>query len=287
MSRIAVLGAQGMLGRDLMSILEDYDVTGFSKSHLDITNEQAVRESLAGFDTVINAAAYTKVDDAETREELALAINGAGAGNIARVCKELGARLIHVSTDYVFDGDATTPYPEDAPRAPRSVYGKSKTAGEEAVLAEHPDDSVIIRTAWLYGEHGQNFVSTMLRLGAEHDTVSVVTDQVGQPTWSRDLARMISSLVDSPVRSGVFHGTNSGKASWWDFARAIFEHAGWNPERVHPTRSAEFIRPAPRPTWSVLGHEQWQANGLPTPRGWQEAFDEAWTEVFAHMVPGS
>jgi dTDP-4-dehydrorhamnose reductase len=189
-----------------------------------------------------------------------------------------------VSTDYVFGGEATVPYPEDYPRNPQSAYGRTKAAGEERVLSAHPDKSIIIRTAWLYGEHGPNFVSTILSLAASRDSVSVVTDQVGQPTWSKDLARMIANLAYSSVRSGVFHGTNSGQASWWEFARAIYTHAGLDPERVIPTNSAEFVRPAPRPAWSVLGHHEWSTHNLPEPRSWQEAFDEAWSEVFSQRA---
>jgi dTDP-4-dehydrorhamnose reductase len=279
MTRIAVIGAGGMLGTDLMSVLAPSGPTGFTKSELDITDAVAVTEALVGFDVIVNAAAYTKVDDAESHSDLAFAVNAKGPLNIAKACATHGQRLIHVSTDYVFDGTATTPYTEDHPTKPRSVYGASKAEGEKNVRSVLPDSSIIVRTAWLYGHGGPNFVATMLKLAESRDTVSVVTDQIGQPTWSRDLAGMIASLIDSPVRSGIFHGTNGGHASWYDFAQAIFSAAGLDPQRVLPTTSESFVRPAPRPAWSVLGHDEWDRHGLPMPRHWREAFQDAWDSV--------
>lgn len=279
MTRIAVVGAGGMLGTDLMTVLAAHEPVGFTKGDLDITDSEAVQNALDGFDVVVNAAAYTKVDDAESNAELAFAVNATGPLNIARACEKFGQRLIHVSTDYVFDGLGSTPYPEDHPTNPASVYGASKAEGERNVRAALPDSSIIVRTAWLYGQGGPNFVTTMLNLAQTRETVSVVADQIGQPTWSRDLAHMIASVIDSPVRSGIFHGTNAGQASWFDFAQKIFDAAGLEQERVLPTTSESFVRPAPRPTWSVLGHEQWQRHGLPAPRHWQEAFQDAWDSV--------
>ena len=281
MNSLAVLGAGGMLGQDLMEVLAPHNPRGLTRADVDVTSSRQVRDALQGVRTVINAAAYTRVDAAESNEDTAFQVNAVGARIVAEACKELGARLIHVSTDYVFGGDSTVPYPEDHPLSPRSAYGRTKAAGERRVLSSHPDQSIIIRTAWLYGEHGPNFVSTMLSLARKQDSVSVVTDQVGQPTWSKDLARMIAALADSSVASGIFHGTNSGQASWWEFARTIFTHAGFDPERGLPTTSAEFVREAPRPAWSVLGHQEWSAHSLPEPRSWHEAFAEAWSEVFS------
>lgn len=281
MTRIAVLGAGGMLGHDLLDVLHPYDVVGFTRNQVDITKPEEVRESLSGFDVVINAAAYTAVDDAEAHRDKAFLVNKTGAENVAKACQEFGQSLIHVSTDYVFDGKETQPYSEDTPLNPTSAYGASKAAGEQAVLSLLPEKSIIIRTAWLYGEFGPNFVETMLRLASERETVSVVTDQIGQPTWSRDLASMIRLLIENNVEHGVFHGTNAGQTSWFDFARDIFKHAGLNPERVLPTTSELFQRPAPRPQWSVLGHENWTKQGLPQPRSWESAFNEAWTTIFS------
>jgi dTDP-4-dehydrorhamnose reductase len=280
MTRILLTGAGGMLGHDLVATLSDADLDARTREELDITDAEAVARAVEGVDVVINAAAYTRVDDAETERDLAFAINADGPRNLARACKAHGARLIHVSTDYVFDGNSTTPYPEHTPRNPSSVYGQSKAAGEEAIETEHPEGSIIIRTAWLYGQHGPNFPRTMLRLAQSNDSVKVVTDQVGQPTWTRDLAGWIRVLVESEIQSGVFHGTNSGQTSWFDFAREVYRLGALDAERVQPTTSDEYPRPAPRPAWSVLGHEAWGKAGLPEPRDWREALTEAFPICF-------
>ncbi|MFZ2965257.1 MAG: sugar nucleotide-binding protein, partial [Rhodoglobus sp.] len=169
----------------------------------------------------------------------------------------------------------TSPYAEGAPIAPRSAYGRTKAEGERLVALENPDRHIIVRTAWLYGAGGPNFARTMLRLAEDRETVSVVTDQVGQPTWTADVATAIIRLIDAGIDRGVFHVTNSGSASWFDFARAVFEAAGLDPARVHPTDSAAFVRPAPRPAYSVLGHGAWAAAGLAPLRDWREALDAA------------
>lgn len=269
--RYLITGAHGMLGTDLGEVLADRDVTRLSRAELDITDLGAVRAAVAGHDVIINAAAYTRVDDAESDEAAATVINGVGAGCLATASAEIGATLVQVSTDYVFDGSATTPYPESTPVNPVSAYGRSKAEGERLVADLNGDHSYIVRTAWLYGTHGPNFARTMLRLADERDEVSVVTDQVGQPTWTRDLAEQIVVLTDSDAPAGVYHGTNSGTASWFDFTRAIFEVAGLDPARVKPTDSSAFVRPAPRPAYSVLGHDSWRAAGLEPMRDWRDA----------------
>ena len=285
MTRILLTGAGGMLGLDLVSVLSGHDVTAMGRPDLDITDADAVDRAVSGHYVVVNAAAYTKVDDAETHRDEAFAINAEGPRHLARACKAHGARLIHVSTDYVFDGNATTPYPEDTPRNPASVYGQSKAAGEEAIEEEYPEGSITIRTAWLYGEHGPNFPRTMLTLAKTRESIDVVTDQEGQPTWTRDLAEWIRLLIDSDIRHGVFHGTNAGHTSWWDFAREVYRLASLDPERIRPTTSESFPRPAPRPAWSVLGHDAWREAGLPSPRSWQEALEEAFPVCFSDEVP--
>jgi len=277
MSSYLITGAAGMLGRDLQTVLNGRDVTALTRADLDITDFAAVTQAVAGHDVIINASAYTAVDDAETHEDLATAVNGTGAGNLARAAAAIGATLVQYSTDYVFRGDATTPYPEGAPLDPVSAYGRSKAVGEKLVTEFNAERSYIVRTAWLYGQHGPNFASTMLRLAGQRDTLSVVNDQVGQPTWTVDLARATLLLLDSAAPFGIYHGTNSGQASWFDFARAIFAEAGLDPERVTPTTSAEFVRPAPRPSYSVLGHDKWIAAGLPAMRDWEEALGEAFS----------
>lgn len=273
--RYLITGASGMLGTDLQTVLNGQEVTALGRADLDITKLDDVRAALAGHDVVINAAAYTKVDDAESDEAAAYAVNATGAQNLAIAARETGAKLIQVSTDYVFDGAATSPYAETTPRAPLSAYGRTKAAGEELALAEHPEGTYIVRTAWLYGQHGPNFAATMLRLAASHPTVSVVVDQLGQPTWTADLAQQIVLLANSDAAPGAYHGTNSGQGSWFDFTKAIFDEAGLDPERVEPTDSAAFVRPAPRPSYSVLGHDAWAVAGLPEMRDWREALAEA------------
>jgi len=274
-SRVLVTGGRGMLGQDLLPALAAHDVTAPGRADLDITDEAAVRAAVAGHDVVVNLAAYTAVDAAEEHEEEARAINATGAGILARAAAEAGARIVHVSTDYVFDGSAASPYPEDAPHAPVSAYGRTKAEGERLVLEGHPGGASVVRTAWLYGAGGPSFPSTMLRLAASHDTVSVVDDQRGQPTWTVDLAARIVELVDAGAPAGVFHGTASGETTWHGLAQAVFAAAGLDPARVLPTDSASFVRPAPRPAYSVLGHDAWSRIDLAPLRDWREALSDA------------
>ncbi|TXK16243.1 dTDP-4-dehydrorhamnose reductase [Homoserinibacter sp. GY 40078] len=275
-----VTGADGMLGRELRRAFEGREVRALGRHELDITDADAVREAMRGIGTVVNAAAFTAVDDAEEYEDDAYAVNATGAENLARAAAEVGARFVQVSTDYVFAGDASSPYAEDAPLAPLGAYGRTKAAGERLVTAVHPG-AHIVRTAWLYGPGGANFVRTMLRLAGERDTVDVVDDQRGQPTSAIDLARQIALLLDRDLPAGVYHGTNAGEASWFDLARAVFAEAGHDPERVHPTDSGAFARPAPRPSYSVLGHSAWDRAGVPALRPWREALHEAMPEFVA------
>lgn len=275
MTRYLITGAAGMLGRDLQDALAGRDVTALGRADLDVTDAAAVAAAVAGHDVVINSAAYTKVDDAESHEDDAYAVNARGPAVLATATSAAGAKLVHVSTDYVFDGTGTAPYAEDAPLAPLGAYGRTKAAGEEAIRATAPDSSWIVRAAWLYGAHGPNFAKTMVRLAGSHETVSVVTDQVGQPTWTGDLARQIVAMLDAEVPAGTYHGTNGGQGSWFDFTKAIFAEVGLDPERVLPTDSAAFVRPAPRPAYSVLGHDAWSRAGLAPMRDWREALHAA------------
>lgn len=273
--RYLITGASGMLGRDLQAVLAGREVTALSRAELDVTDRDAVRNAVSGHDIVFNVSAYTKVDDAESHEDAAYAVNALGTENLAVAARAAGAKLVTISTDYVFKGDASAPYAEDAARDPLNAYGRTKAAGEELAISAHPEGTYIVRTAWLYGEHGPNFAKTMLRLAATHDTVTVVDDQRGQPTWTADLAEQLLRLADSNAASGVYHGTASGETTWFGFAREVFERAGLDPARVQPTTSAEFVRPAARPAYSVLGHEAWRAAGLPMMRDWREALAEA------------
>jgi dTDP-4-dehydrorhamnose reductase len=264
-----------MLGTDLAAALAGRDATLATRAQLDVTDAEAVLAAAEGYDVVINAAAYTRVDDAETHESEAHAINALGAANLARAAATHRARLVQLSTDYVFDGTATSPYAELEPRNPVSAYGRTKAEGERLALELNPGGTFIVRTAWLYGQHGPNFARTMLSLARVRDTVDVVDDQVGQPTWTADLSAQIVALIDSDAPAGVYHGTNSGAASWYDFARAVFELGGHEATRVKPTTSAAFVRPAPRPAYSVLGHRAWSAAGLAPMRDWRDALTAA------------
>jgi dTDP-4-dehydrorhamnose reductase len=273
--RYLITGASGMLGRDLQSVLDDRDVTALGRTDLDVTDAAAVAAAVRGHDVVVNCAAYTKVDDAETHEDAAYAVNATGAGNLAAAAASVGARIVQVSTDYVFAGRATTPYAEHTPRDPISAYGRTKAAGEDLVLERNPGGAYVVRTAWLYGAHGPNFAKTMMGLAASRDTWTVVDDQLGQPTWTADLASQIIALLDADAPAGVYHGTNSGSATWFEFARAVLEESGLDPERITPTDSSAFVRPAPRPAFSVLGHDAWAAVGLAEMRPWRDALTDA------------
>jgi dTDP-4-dehydrorhamnose reductase len=215
------------------------------------------------------------VDDAQTQEAEAFAANAVGPQLLARACAAMGARLMQLSTDYVFDGAATSPYPVDAPAAPRSAYGRTKVAGEWAVRAELPHGHWILRTAWTYGEHGPSFVRTMARLEAEREFVDVVDDQHGQPTWTRDLAERIVALVAADAPVGTYHACAAGQTSWHGLAGEVFGLLGADRVRVRPTTSAAFVRPAPRPAYSVLDLSGWEKAGMAPMRNWREALEEA------------
>jgi len=277
-SRWLVVGCDGMLGQDLVAALGEspgsHDVTAVDQDVLDIRDPDACTAAVAGHDLVVNVAAYTAVDEAESHESQAFSVNAVGAANLARACSAAGARMLQVSTDYVFAGDATSPYAEDAPLSPRSAYGRTKGAGEWAVQAYCPQ-SWIVRTAWLYGAHGANFVKTMARLAADRDTVSVVDDQRGQPTWTVDLAAAILRLVEARAPFGTYHGTSAGETTWFGFAQAIFTELGLDPERVKPTTTDAFPRPAPRPAYSVLGHEAWRGAALDPLPSWRRSLKNA------------
>jgi dTDP-4-dehydrorhamnose reductase len=284
--RLLVTGAGGMLGRELVVL--GAAVTAADRHTLDITDAGAVTEAVAGQDVVVNAAAWTDVDGAESHEAEATAINGDGAANLAAACAKHGATLIHVSTDYVFSGAATGPeapsaakpggnrgpWAEDEPTAPINAYGRGKLAGEQAVLRLLPTHGFVVRTAWLYGEHGTNFVRTILRLAQTRDTLDVVDDQHGQPTWARELARQLLSLAAAAhagkAPAGIYHGTASGQTTWFGLARAAFEETGLDPDRVRPVSSDAFPRPARRPAYSVLGHDRWALSGVDIQPPWRE-----------------
>ncbi|MCX4823037.1 dTDP-4-dehydrorhamnose reductase [Streptomyces sp. NBC_01142] len=285
MSVWLVTGAGGMLAGDVLARLaaDGIEAVAAGRADLDITDPDSVRAVMAQHRpaVVVNCAAWTNVDGAEEQEEAALAVNGTGPRFLAEACKESGAVLLQVSTDYVFAGDGTEPYAENAPTGPRSAYGRTKLAGERAVLEILPETGHVVRTAWLYGAGGPNFVRTMIKLEGIKDTLDVVDDQRGQPTWTVDLAdrlvRLGRGALEGTVKAGVHHGTSSGETTWFGFTREIFRLLGTDPERVRPTTSAAFVRPAPRPSYSVLGHEGWQQTGIEPIRDWREALAEAFT----------
>ena len=266
--RLFVTGAAGMLGHRVVDQARElgHEATGSDHDDLDLVDEAAVHQRLAAErpDAVINCAAYTDVDGAESAEELATRVNGAAAGNVARAAAAVGAMVVHVSTDYVFAGDATRPYVESDDPAPRTAYGRSKLAGEREVQTGGAPWAVA-RTAWLYGAGGKNFVDTMLALAQTRDEVSVVTDQVGCPTWTGHLAPALIELAERRAE-GVHHLAGAGQCSWNELAIEVFDHAGVDC-RVLPTTTAAFPRPAPRPAYSVLGTERDDAIRLPP---WQE-----------------
>jgi dTDP-4-dehydrorhamnose reductase len=279
-ARWLVTGAGGMLGRDLSALLavEGVEYDALTRAELDLTDPEAVKAAVSGYDVVANAAAWTDVDGAEENEAAASAINGAAVRNLAAACADSGARLLHVSTDYVFPGDAGEPIAEGAPTAPINAYGRSKLIGERAVLELLPDSGYVVRTAWLYGKHGKNFVATILNAATQREFLDVVDDQQGQPTSTLALARQLLALGRAAhagrAPAGVYHGTCAEQTTWFGLARAAFELTGLDPERVRPTTSDKFVRPAPRPAYSVLGHERWAAAGLEPMPAWREALRE-------------
>jgi len=261
-----------MLGQDLTAAAEaaGHESIGWDLPEIDVTDAAAVGAGVRDLrpDAIVNCAAWTDVDGAEAQEGLATEINATGAGHLAAAAAEHGALIVQLSTDYVFDGEATEPYTESAPTNPRSAYGRSKLAGEQAVAAAAPGAHAIVRSAWLFGAHGRNFVATMLRLAAERPEVTVVDDQVGCPTYTGHLAEALVEVAERRL-TGTLHVAGSGSCSWWELARTAFDRAGVECE-VHRGRSADLDRPAPRPAFSVLVSERADAPRLPD---WRTGLD--------------
>lgn len=290
MSRWLITGSYGQLGTDLQDVLAaspDDVVEAVDLDSLDITDPAAVDAAVAEFapDTLVNAAAYTAVDAAEQNEELAFRVNATGPAALAAAIARHGGRLIHVSTDYVFAGDAVRPYEVNDTPDPKSAYGRTKLAGELAVLELLPASSYVVRTSWVYGATGANIVKTMARLEAERDTVSVVDDQRGSPTWSADLARALVELARSDAAPGIYHCTGAGDTTWYRFTQAIFEELGADPARVLPITTAEYPVPAPRPAYSVLSDAAWLAAGLSPMPAWRDALRTAFATSAAAFRP--
>ena len=288
---LLITGCRGQLGSELSrQALRAPDVAfarGIDVPEVDLTDPFAVRDTVEEWARVVrsdspahrlvvlNPAAYTAVDKAEQDEEAAFAVNAAAPALVAAACASVGASMVQLSTDYVFPGDAASPYEVTAAAGPRTAYGRTKLAGEEAVRSLLPEASWVVRTAWLYGAGGANFVKTMASLERSRETLTVIDDQVGSPTWAGDLARGLLSLARSSAPFGIYHGTNRGSVSWCGFARAIFEELGADPARVTPIASADYPQPAPRPAYSVLSPTAWDGAGLPPFPGWREALAEA------------
>ncbi len=272
--KILITGPNGMLGHDLIEVLKDnHELILTTSKTLDITNKNQVFEVIceAEPDVVINSAAYTDVDGCEENHDLAYAVNGEGVKNLALACKEVDCALVHISTDYIFNGKNDRPWVEDDEIGPISVYGKSKLKGEEAIL-DILDRYFIVRTAWLYGINGKNFPKTMLELAKNHSEITVVYDEVGTPTYTPDLACGISELIETDYY-GIYHLTNSGSCSWCEFARYIFEVAGRD-VKIVPVTASEFARPAPRPSYSVLENRNWVEKGFKPLRSYKKAIKE-------------
>jgi dTDP-4-dehydrorhamnose reductase len=255
---VVVTGAGGQIGTELLERLGDHGV-GFDRAGLDITDRDVVRSAITTIRprVVVNAAAWTAVDDAESHPVAAHAVNATAVGQLAEACAEVGARLVTYSTDYVFDGTKPAPYLESDATNPQSVYGRTKLAGEAAAGPE----ALVLRTSWVCGFHGGNMVKTILRLAAEHDRLSFVDDQWGHPSFADDLAAKTIELLEGDLR-GVVHLTNQGAVTWYEFARAVLEAAGDDPDRVDPITTAELPRPAPRPANSVLDNAVLRAAGV-------------------------
>ena len=271
--KVLITGARGMLAQDIIRVLEGtYQLTPTTHADLDIGNPSQIAQQLAMHtpDCVINCAGYTNVDGCETDSANAFAANAEGVKNLALACRQFGAKLVHFSTDYVFDGTAQRPYVEDDAPNPLSVYGKSKLAGERAIQ-EALDDHIIIRTEWLYGRQGKHFVGTMLHLARERDELQVVHDQTGSPTCTADLALAIEALLAVTAR-GIYHVTNAGSCSWYDFARRIFAIAG-STIRVLPISSERLARPARRPAYSVLDCSKFIRETGHILRPWEQALE--------------
>lgn len=274
-----ITGCNGQLGRSLGKLIGSDGALFTDVEELDVTDEKAVGQLVEGegIDTIINCAAYTAVDRAESDQDRARLLNAVAPGILARVMERVGGRLVHVSTDYVFNGRACAPYKETDPTDPQSVYGQTKLEGEQTVL-EECRDAVIVRTAWLYSPYGNNFVKTMLRLGRERNEIGVVYDQVGSPTYAPDLAEACLRLAQRDREPGIYNYTDEGAVSWYDFARAIHRLAGITTCRVNALLTEQYPTPAARPHYSVLDKQKVKDAGIRVPY-WEESLEHCIKEI--------
>jgi dTDP-4-dehydrorhamnose reductase len=281
-----ITGASGQLGLALQEEVTQRGIefVAANSSELDITKPLIVNQivDLIEPNVIVNSAAWTDVDGAESNESASYSVNSLGPRNLAIAASKAGAQLVQISTDYVFSGDGPSPWSENAEHNPQSIYGSTKSKGEKFVLTNLPSDSFVVRTAWLYSPKGKNFAKTMANLALnEEGEVRVINDQIGQPTFARDLAKQIVELVLSEAPAGIYHGTNSGQATWFEFAQEIFKLVGADASRVIPISTSEFSRPARRPAYSVLGHDAWAGTSVPAMRNWKIALEEAMPAIIS------
>jgi len=281
-----ITGASGQLGIAVSQELGEQGLLfhAWSSKDLNITQGTIVRDFVSDLSpkVIINCAAWTDVDGAETNEREASRVNGDGAENLALAAKNSGAKLIHVSTDYVFSGESKNSWQVDDRINPQSAYGRTKADGDERVLSAYPENSSIVRTAWLYSPWGKNFAKTMTRLAINGDgEVGVVNDQMGQPTSATDLAKQLVELGLSNSPPGIYHGTNSGQGTWFEFAQEIFKLTGVDTNRVLPVSSSEYPLPAKRPSYSVLSHDAWAKTTVQSMRDWRIALEEAMPAIIS------
>jgi len=272
-----ITGASGQLGKSLIEHLEERGAfyTGLTKGDLDISSP-VTKEKIINLNpsVIVNCAAYTLVDQAESERALAAKVNVSGAKHVALAAKELGVPLIHISTDYVFSGQRNTPWKTTDKTEPVSQYGRTKLEGEKCIQDIYPEHSLILRTAWLYGPFGKNFAKTILKKAlSTKDELRVVDDQIGQPTSTLDLARQTYEAVTNGVPAGVYHATNSGEATWYEFAQEILSLSGEPTSRIRPIQSSEYQTPAKRPSYSVLDHAEWQNTTVPAMDNWKLALE--------------
>jgi dTDP-4-dehydrorhamnose reductase len=281
-----ITGGAGQLGIAVSKELGSRGLVfkAFDSKDLDITQSSAVRDLVSQISptVVINCAAWTDVDAAEANEALVSKVNRNGAENVAMAAKYCGAKLIHVSTDYVFSGESQTPWQVADKVNPQSAYGRTKAEGEGRVQITYPENSSIVRTAWLYSPWGKSFAKTMTHLALSGDgEVQVVNDQVGQPTSAIDLAKQLVELSLSSSPAGIYHGTNSGQVTWFEFAQEIFKLTTADVNRIIPVSSSEYVRTAKRPKYSVLNHDSWTKTTLEPMRDWRIALAEAMPAIIS------
>jgi len=287
-----ILGGSGQLGRTLQDHLVDQSIEYFAPTRkvLDLTSATNVAECIDfyGPTVIVNCAAWTDVDKAENFESDALLVNGYAAEFIAKAAKKNNSILIQISTDYVFSGDGRKPWKESDPPKPKTAYGRTKEFAESVIREIYPENSYIFRTAWLYSKYGQNFAKTIcFKAFKNKEIISVVNDQIGQPTLANDLSRQLVSAMKHRIEPGIYHGTNSGQATWYDFATEIFTMIGQNTNRIKPITSNELQRPAQRPKFSVLDHGEWDKYDFPKMRDWRIALQNSIADILRASLIGA